>query len=91
MRGKVALMPYATNHDLPASLQHTLPEDAQEIFREAFNSAWKSYGRKDPEKSRGDRPSCRVGCSQTDTNGITTKSAGLGERFLTNRAEARLR
>jgi cation transport regulator len=41
-------MPYATNQDLPLPLQRALPEHAQDIFREAFNAAWRSYGRKDP-------------------------------------------
>lgn len=42
-------MPYATNAALPASLRHSLPAHAQDIFRAAFNAAWVSYGSKDPE------------------------------------------
>ena len=41
-------MPYATNRDLPPSIQQALPEHAQDIFRAAFNAAWTSYGRRDP-------------------------------------------
>lgn len=41
-------MPYATNEDLPASVRHHLPPHAQDIYRAAFNSAWRSYGEKDP-------------------------------------------
>lgn len=40
-------MPYASNDDLPQSIQRALPEHAQEIFRLAFNAAWQSYGRRD--------------------------------------------
>ncbi len=36
-------MPYTTNADLPASVRHHLPERAQDIFREAFNGAWRTY------------------------------------------------
>lgn len=41
-------MPYATNDDLPPAIRQALPPHAQDIFRAAFNSAWNSYGRKDP-------------------------------------------
>lgn len=41
-------MPYATNDALPASVRHHLPPRAQDIYRSAFNSAWQSYGKKDP-------------------------------------------
>jgi cation transport regulator len=36
-------VPYTTNADLPASVRHHLPERAQDIFREAFNGAWRTY------------------------------------------------
>jgi cation transport regulator len=36
-------MPYATNAELPAGVRHRLPAHAQDIFREAFDSAWKHY------------------------------------------------
>lgn len=45
-------MPYDTIDELPESVQSSLPKHAQEIFKEAFNSAWDQY--KDPEKRRGD-------------------------------------
>lgn len=37
-------MPYATDADLPARIRHSLPAHAREIFRAAFNAAYKSYG-----------------------------------------------
>ena len=37
-------MPYSSNADLPASVHGHLPPAAQEIHREAFNAAWKTYG-----------------------------------------------
>ena len=45
-------MPYKNISDLPKSVRDHLPEHAQEIFKEAFNSAWNEYI--DPEKRRGD-------------------------------------
>jgi cation transport regulator len=43
---------YKSNDDLPDSVTDNLPKHAQEIYREAFNSAWEQY--KDPEDRRGD-------------------------------------
>jgi cation transport regulator len=46
-------MPYKTNTDLPESVRNVLPEHAQDIYREAFNSAWDHYDT--PEERRKDR------------------------------------
>ena len=43
---------YKSNSDLPESVSDNLPKHAQEIYREAFNSAWDQY--KDPEDRQGD-------------------------------------
>lgn len=43
-------MPYDKNSELPDSVKDNLPEHAQDIYREAFNSASKEY--KDPDKRR---------------------------------------
>lgn len=45
-------MPYTTNDDLPDGVRHVLPEHAQDIYREAFNSAYKEY--EDPKERRDD-------------------------------------
>ncbi len=37
-------MPYDTVKDLPESVREHLPGHAQEIYKEAFNSAWAQYG-----------------------------------------------
>jgi cation transport regulator len=44
-------MPYQSNKDLPESVRDNLPEHAQEIYREAFNSAWEQYDQ--PQERRG--------------------------------------
>jgi cation transport regulator len=36
-------MPYASVEDLPAGVRRHLPPHAQEIYLEAFNSAWRQY------------------------------------------------
>ncbi len=41
-------MPYACNDDLPPALRRRLPSHAQDIFRNAFNNAWASYGAREP-------------------------------------------
>jgi cation transport regulator len=45
-------MPYNSVQELPESVQDHLPRHAQEIYKEAFNSAWEQYA--DPEKRRDD-------------------------------------
>ncbi len=45
------MMPYKKIGDLPESVRKNLPVHAQEIFLEAFNSAWGQYA--DPDKRRG--------------------------------------
>ena len=34
---------YRSNNDLPESVQDSLPAHGQDIYREAFNSAYKQY------------------------------------------------
>jgi cation transport regulator len=45
-------MPYKSNKDLPESVRDNLPKHAQEIYREAYNSAWDQYD--EPDERRGD-------------------------------------
>ena len=44
-------MPYKSNSELPESVKENLSEHGQDIYREAFNSAWEEY--KDPSERRG--------------------------------------
>jgi cation transport regulator len=43
-------MPYATNDALPLRIRRHLPQHAQDIYREAFNSAWQTYGARAPHR-----------------------------------------
>jgi cation transport regulator len=45
-------MPYQNRADLPDSVKDNLPAHAQDIYKEAYNSAWNEY--KDPDDRRGD-------------------------------------
>ncbi len=45
-------MPYNSNDDLPENVTRVLPKHAQDIFREAFNSAYDEY--KNSADRRGD-------------------------------------
>jgi cation transport regulator len=45
-------MPYQSTGELPDSVKNVLPQHAQEIYKEAFNSAWDEY--KDPSERRDD-------------------------------------
>jgi cation transport regulator len=44
-------MPYQSNDDLPEDVQDALPQHAQEIYREAFNSAWDQYADQDDREA----------------------------------------
>ncbi|WP_406706528.1 ChaB family protein [Sodalis sp.] len=44
-------MPYQSNSSLPDSVTGVLPKHAQDIYREAFNSAWDQY--KEASERRG--------------------------------------
>jgi cation transport regulator len=46
------IMPYQTDAALPDSVKNNLPSHAQDIYREAFNSAWQDY--QNPDKRRDD-------------------------------------
>jgi cation transport regulator len=44
-------MPYDKVSDLPESVRDNVPRHAQEIYKEAFNSAWEQYDK--PAERRG--------------------------------------
>jgi cation transport regulator len=44
-------MPYDARADLPENVRNVLPAHAQDIYKEAFNSAWDEY--EDPGDRRG--------------------------------------
>jgi cation transport regulator len=46
------MSPYQSKKDLPESVRDNLPAHAEEIYKEAFNSAFQAF--QDPAKIRGD-------------------------------------
>ena len=48
-------MPYRTTEDLPDSVKNVLPQHAQEIYKEAFNSAYEEYKNPDDRRDHADR------------------------------------
>lgn len=50
-------MPYGSINELPSSVKDHLPKHAQEIYKEAYNSAWDEY--KDAKDRRGAPPGRR--------------------------------
>jgi hypothetical protein len=45
----------AVKSELPDSVQHVLPAHAQEIYKEAFNSAWEQYKHKEDRRDDASR------------------------------------
>ena len=45
-------MPYDNRRELPESVKDHLPEHAQDIYKEAFNSAWDQYARNESRAHR---------------------------------------
>ena len=48
-------MPYKNRSELPESVQHVLPAHAQDIYKEAFNSAWEQYRHKEDRRDDATR------------------------------------
>lgn len=46
------MSPYSSVQELPDSVKDHVPKHAQEIYKEAYNSAWDQYA--DPSDRRGD-------------------------------------
>jgi cation transport regulator len=46
------IMPYDSRADLPESVRDNLPAHAQDIYKEAFNSAWDQYGQNESRAHR---------------------------------------
>jgi cation transport regulator len=43
-------VPYGSNRDLPPRVRAHLPPEAQDIYRAAFNNAWREYAEREPER-----------------------------------------
>lgn len=48
-------MPYNDISELPNSVTHVLPKHAQDIYKEAFNSAYQEYKKAEDRRGESDR------------------------------------
>ena len=48
-------MPYKSTPELPDRVKTVLPDHAQDIYKEAFNSAWDEYKHPDDRQDDADR------------------------------------
>lgn len=74
-------MPYSSNGDLPDSVKGNLPEEAQDIFRAAFNSAFEGSC-KDSE----DQEACAMKVAWSAVSKVFTK--GEGGKWVKSREES---
>lgn len=73
-------MPYARKSDLPESVRDSLPEHAQEIYREAFNSAWEEYDEADERRGDSSREETAHRVAWSAVKKQYEKSAGKWRR-----------
>ena len=66
--------PYLTNSDLPPSIQRHLPQQAQEVFREAYNRCLQEY--QDVEHARRKAWAAVAGSYQENPDGNWVRRTG---------------
>jgi cation transport regulator len=75
-------MPYRRNSELPKGVKDNLTKHAQDIYREAYNSAWDQYDT--PEERRGDasreETAHRVAWAAVKKQYKKNKTSGIWER-----------
>lgn len=49
------MLKYQSSEELPDRVKNNLPEHAQDIYREAFNSAWEQYDQPGERREGRDR------------------------------------
>lgn len=71
-------MPYGSINELPASVKDNLPKHAQDIYKEAFNSAYQEYARPSDRKGDSDREETahRVAWSAVKKAGYSKDDSG---------------
>lgn len=70
---------YGLNKDLLLPVRKALPGHGQNIYREAFNSAWEQYA--DPSERRNPQDSCEEAAHKVARAAVWSRSMrkGLGE------------
>ncbi len=72
-------MPYANNANLPKSVKNNLPENAQTIFRKAYNNAEKQY--RNPSKRRDDSSLPEV-CSRVAWSAVKNEYTKKNDKWI---------
>jgi cation transport regulator len=73
-------MPYENNGELPASIRHSLPDHAQDIYRAAFNSAFVAHAGDPRREEAAHRIAwAAVKRSYVQVNGYWIEKSGLRE------------
>jgi cation transport regulator len=72
-------MPYKNKKDLPERVKENLPAHAEEIYKEAFNSAYEQY--KDPGKRRGKESREEI-AHKVAWNAVKMKYKKEGEKWV---------
>jgi cation transport regulator len=73
------IMPYDKLSELPDSVKNSLPKHAQEIYKEAYNSAWEEYA--DP-KERRDNASREETAHKVAWSAVKKKFRKEGEKWV---------
>jgi len=74
-------MPYARNDDLPDKIKSHLPQDAQDIYRKAYNNAHEQY--QDPAKRYGgSAESLEVVCAKVAWAAVKKEYEKRGDEWV---------
>lgn len=73
-------MPYDKLSDLPDSVKNSLPKHGQEIYKEAYNSAWDEYSN---PKERRDKASREETAHKVAWSAVKKKYKKEGEKWVT--------
>lgn len=72
-------MPYKSNKDLPDKVKNHLPSHAQDIYREAFNHAIKTY--EDPDKREDPKEDVETVAHKVAWNAVKVKYEKIGDEW----------
>jgi cation transport regulator len=75
-------MPYRSIADLPSSVRGSLPKGAQEIYRAAYNAAWKEYADPGKRRTRGSREQT---AHRVAWSAVKARYAKRGDRWVRRR------
>ncbi len=72
-------MPYERITELPENVRGVLPEHAQDIYKEAYNSAWDQYDRPEERREDASREETAHKVAWSAVKKVYEKDEGSGE------------